>query len=553
MMKKKKTIEFARVVLILWLVSSFLLPLWASDYPEEVLKAKESIKGRMLLSHIDFLASEYCRGRETGDYGMKVADRYITTVLRGAGVESAGNYGGYFQRVKLNTLSLGKGIGLTVVEITTGVKRVKNARLEEDFYPVNLSAEMRVTAPVVFAGYGITAPEHKYDDYRNLDAAGKIVLVMRHEPGEKDDKSPFDGRELSKHGTLLTKILNARKHGAVGILFVTDPLNHDDLSAMGSYFMSGTFWPDLIEEKAQKQERENVSCYKPRPLLRIDGDDFGVKIPAVMIAGKLADFILGEKYSLRDIQEKIDKNMNPHSFLLPGKTVTMDISFNREPVPAHNIAAKVEGSDPELKNEVVIVGAHYDHVGKDNCGRVHGGADDNASGTAVVMELARAFRDLEPKPKRTILFILFTAEERGLLGSRYYVKDPLFPLEKTLALINLDMVGRNDVNQVSVMGKYQYPGLFKIIEAVNKKSVNFELNLSVEEFVRNSDQFPFMRFNVPCLLFNSGTHDQLHTPEDTVDRIIVEKVEKAAHLVFLSLWEISNLPAGAVLKGKDSK
>jgi Zn-dependent M28 family amino/carboxypeptidase len=226
----------------------------------------------------------------------------------------------------------------------------------------------------------------------------------------------------------------------------------------------------------------------------------------------------------------------------------MQVYFKTEPVRAHNIVAKVEGSDSELKDEVVIVGAHYDHEGKDNRGRVYGGADDNASGSAAVLELARAFQNLEQKPKRTILFILFTAEEKGLLGARYYVEHPLFPLEKTVALINLDMLGRNDVDQIAVVGKYQYPKLFHIVNEANKKSVNFELNFSVEAFIRNSDHFPFMRKNIPSVFFNSGMHDQLHTPEDTVDRIITEKVEKAAQLIFLTLWKTANLPPGTQLR-----
>jgi Zn-dependent M28 family amino/carboxypeptidase len=240
--------------------------------------------------------------------------------------------------------------------------------------------------------------------------------------------------------------------------------------------------------------------------------------------------------------------MTPYSFPLHGQKVTMDIFFKKEAVEAGNIVAKVEGSDPELKKEVVIVGAHYDHQGKDNRGQVYPGADDNASGTAVVMELARAFQNLKQKPKRTILFILFTAEEKGLLGAHYYMKDPLFPLDKTLAMINLDMVGRNDVDQMAVIGKYQFPKLFKIAETINKKTVNFQFNFSVEQFIRHSDHTPFMRAGIPCIMFNSGMHDQLHTPKDTAGKIIPDKVEKVAQLVFLTLWEVANLPAGTRLK-----
>ena len=532
------------------LISLSTAGLKASDFPQEVLQMKSSIKGTMLFSHIDFLASEYCRGRETGERGMDVAIKYITSVLVGTGADRAGEYGSFYQPVKLETVSLDKNIRLTVEYPISGgfVKQVKHARLDWDFLPVNISAEMEVTAQLVFAGYGITAPEHKYDDYKNLDAAGKVVLVMRHEPGENDEHSPFDGQKLSKYGTLLSKILNAQEHGAVGIMFVTNPLNHDDVSVRGGEFMSGTSWPILRKERLERQGDEDLKYRDFSPRMRIIGKDFGVRIPAVMIDGKLADYILGEKYSLLEIQKKIDKTMTPNSFLLPGQKVTMDIFFKKEAVEAGNLAAKVEGSDPDLKKEVVIVGAHYDHVGKNNRGQVHPGADDNASGTAVVLELARAFQNLQQKPKRTILFILFTGEEKGLLGSHYYVQDPIFPLEKTLAVIVMDMVGRNDIDQMAVIGKYQFPKLFKILDTINKNTVNFQFNFSVEQFIRQSDHNPFMRAGIPSVLFNSGMHDQLHTPEDTADRIIPDKVEKTAQLVFLTLWEVANLPAGTNLK-----
>lgn len=524
--------------------------LYASDFPPEVLGMKSSIKGTMIFSHIDFLASDFCRGRETGARGMDAAIKYITSVLLGAGVERAGELGSFYQPVKLETVELDKNIRLTWEYPISGglVRQVKHAQLDWDFLPVDISAEMEVTAQLVFAGYGITAPEHKYDDYKNLEAAGKIVLVMRHEPGENDEKSPFEGQKLSKYGTLLSKILNAQEHGAVGIIFVTDPLNHDDVSVQGGEFMSGTLWPTLRKERLEKQGDEDLRFRDFSPRMRIIGKDFGVRIPAVMIDGKLADYMLGEKYSLLEIQKKIDNTMTPYSFLLTGQKITMDIFFKKELVEAGNIVAKVEGSDPELKKEVVIVGAHYDHEGKDKRGQVYPGADDNASGTAVVMELARAFQNLQQKPKRTILFILFTAEEKGLLGAHYYVQDPIFPLDKTLAMINLDMVGRNDIDQMGIIGKYQFPKLFQIVETINKNTVNFQLNLTVEQFIRNSDHSPFMRAGIPSLLFNSGLHDQLHTPDDTADRIIPDKLEKTAQLVFLSLWEVADLPAGTRLK-----
>ena len=542
----KKTTIFRKAGTFAFIMVFFLVSAAAADYPEDVLKAKRSVTGRMIVSHIDFLASKYCRGRETGETGMDVAQKYITSVLSGTGATPMGEMGSFFQKVNLKTVSLSDRVHLKIEDHINGPSLINNAKLEWDYLPIYISAEKEVTAPVVFAGYGITAPEHNYDDYKTIDARGKIVLVMRHEPGENDDNSPFDGRKNSKYGTFMAKILNAQEHGAVGILFVTDPLNHTDLSLAGAGFLSGTDWPSL--RKKRMKDDEDLQYMKFEKRMRIVGQDFDVRIPAMLIDGKLANTLLGTGHSLRTLQEEIDKAMKPRSLSLTGKKVFMEVYFKTEPVKAGNIVAKVEGSDPVLEDEVVIVGAHYDHEGKDNNGQFYPGADDNASGTAAVLELARAFKNMETKPKRTILFILFTAEEKGLLGARFYVDNPLFPLEKTVAYINLDMIGRNDVDQMGVLGKYQYPKLFNIIERINKKTANFELNFNVDEFIKNSDHFPFMRKKVPSVFFNSGMHDELHTARDTVDRIIKEKVEKVAQLVFLTLWETANLPAGTDLR-----
>ncbi len=539
----KTKFVFVKSAFVLFAFFLFLAPISAVDFPDDVLQVKNTLKGRMIVSHIDFLASSHCRGRETGEEGMGVAAKYITTIFQGAGIQPAGEFGGYYQNVKLWNLSLGDGIHLEIEERQGGVTISKKAKLEWDYLPVSLSAEGQVAAPLVFVGYGITAPEHNYDDYKNLDTRGKIVLVMRHEPGENDPNSPFEGRRLSNHGTLLSKILNAQKHGAVGILFATDPLNHEDLTPAAT---GGTYWSSLYKERWK--DEEDYQYMKFSPAMKIIGDNFGVRIPAVAVDGKLADYLLGEEASLRQKQEEVDRNLKPNSIVIPDKRVSVGVFFKKDRVNAFNIVAKVTGSDPELKDEVIIVGAHYDHVGKNNRGQIYGGADDNASGTAGVMELARAFQNLKVKPKRTILFILFTAEEKGLLGSRYYVDNPIFPLEKTVAMFNFDMIGRNDVEQISVIGRYQYPKLFEAVDAINKQSVNFDMNFAVEEFIRQSDHFPFMRKDVPTIFFNSGMHDELHTPRDSVNLIIPEKTQKVVQLTFLAMWQIANSPPGTVLK-----
>jgi hypothetical protein len=515
----------------------------AGDFPAEVLQAKQGIAGKALVAHIDFLASKYCRGRETGDTGMEVAIQYLTDVLKGAGLEPAGEYGTYRQQVRLAAVDLDESSSLTLSRQKGAGAETLQARLEFDFLPVSLSAEREASGPVMFAGYGITAPEHGYDDYKGVDAKGKIVLVMRHEPRENDADSPFDGIKMTGHAALLAKIINAQKHGATGILFVNDPLNHQDMTAET---VGGTYWPCLEEKRARDDEDYRFMKFSPE--LQIIGDKYGVEIPTAAIDGDLAAVLLGDAGALSKAQEAMDRSLKPASRALPGWKVTLRTAFASEPVDAWNLAARVEGSDPVLKDEAVLVGAHYDHAGKDNRGRVYSGADDNASGTAGVLELARAFRGLAVKPKRTILFLLFTAEEKGLLGSRYYVDHPVVPLEKTLAMVDLDMIGRNDVDQISLVGRYQYPRLYSHIDEINRASANLEISFSVESFIENSDHFPFMRKNVPSVFFNSGSHEQLHRPEDTVDRIVPDKIEKVTQLVFLTLWRLADLPPGSNLR-----
>ncbi|MCP4213582.1 MAG: M28 family peptidase [bacterium] len=525
-----------------------LFSLTASQPAEEIHKIRGTITADRLMSHIHFLASPYCRGRLPGDPGMDVTDKYIFSVLKGAGVQPANKSAGYFSPVKIREISLSDRIFFKTEERIGNTSLTKHARMEWDFLPITLSAEKEVNAPVIFAGFGITAPEHQYDDYKNLDARGKIVLVLRDEPSPTPvagAKPVFEVKKLSKHGTLLTKILNARKHGAVGILVAEAPLSAKDRSLNIHDFMGGTNWPSLRNKQAKRHHKHQNR--KRSYIWKNVGDDYGVTIPAAKIDGNLADSIMGT-YSLLQIQKDFLEKMKPHSFPLPGKRIHMQIAFNSQPVKAHNIIFKVEGSDPQLKNEYVVLGAHYDHLGVDKGGRVNGGANDNASGSSLVMELARAFQKMETKPKRSLLFILFTGEEKGLLGSRYFVDHPVIPLENVIAMFNFDMMARNANDQLTVVGKYQFPKLFNIINGVNKKTSRFTINFSEESSIKNSDHFPFLRAQVPCLFFAAGSFPEYHSPDDTVERLSGEKLEKISQMVFLCAWETAQLPAGTRFK-----
>lgn len=530
-------------ILLLILIPLLFVPSLRSESQEltqEIVKAKESLRGEALLSHIEFLASSFCRGRETGEKGMDLAETYITTILKGAEVKPAGEYNSFYQAVRLSSLDLGEPLKLQIDDASG----CTTATLAWDFLPLELSAEKRVSGQLVFAGYGITAPEHHYDDYKQIDARGKVVLVLRHEPQINDENSLFEGTKSSKYAPYLAKIHNAQKHGAVGIIFFNGPLGTQD-SDLANGYTSGAYWPSLEKEKFK--EEEDYRFFSFTSSMNLTDLNLGITIPAVVVSGTFAQALVGPQKNLETIQKQIDDTLIPQSFAMNQKAI-LDVHFKHKPIKARNIAFKVEGCDPKLKDETIIICAHYDHVGKDARGRVFGGADDNASGTSAVMEIAKAFKACSDRPKRTLLFLLFTAEEKGLLGSRFYCQHPLVPLEKTLAVINLDMLGRNDINQMGLLGKYQYPKLFQVIDEINTHGIHFEFNFTVETFLGNSDHFPFMAHGIPSLFLNSGNHEQLHRPEDTPDRILPEKVEKAAKLVLETAWTLANLPAGSQLK-----
>jgi Zn-dependent M28 family amino/carboxypeptidase len=250
--------------------------------------------------------------------------------------------------------------------------------------------------------------------------------------------------------------------------------------------------------------------------------------------------------NINEILKDIDKDLKPRSFEFVNTTLELKTSFDNKLIETQNVIGFLEGTDPVLKNEYVVVGGHYDHVGmgyfgamdKANAGKIHNGADDNASGTAGVIELAEAFSKV--KPKRSIIFIGFTAEEYGLLGAKYYAyQNPLYPLEKTVGMVNLDMISRNDIRMIWIGGVYYSSDMKLLVEEANK-TIGFELFYNVGLYTFASDQGPFIKRNIPSIFFFAGDHEDYHTPSDDIDKVDFEKAEKVSKLAFLSTWLLAN-------------
>jgi aminopeptidase YwaD len=457
------------------------------------------------LEHVKYLASDEMKGRGDGSPELDKAADYIASQFRLWGLRPMGDNNGYFQYFELTT---GAQVGAKTEARLNGT----NLKINEDFVPITFSNTAEFEGPLVFAGFGITAPELHYDDYQNIDATGKIVVILRYQPREMDPNSPFNGANSTQHATFINKAINAKQHGARGIIFITG-LNHTD-------------------EEVGRATRGAATDDLGIPSIHARRD-FVVKL--FSDAGK----------DLGTIQKKIDTDLQPQSFELPGVRAYIATEITRTRKTVKNVVAAITGSDSMLQNEWVIVGAHYDHLGlgdqnslaPSQIGQIHHGADDNASGTAGVLELARMAARNKHEWKRSVLFITFAGEEIGLLGSSYFANHPTISLKNTMAMINMDMIGRLNNDRLFIGGVGTSPDFKAWLEELNK-SVRLQLDYSDSGYGA-SDHMSFNAKKIPVLFFFSGLHTDYHKPSDTSDKINANGAIKVLSLVYLMLDKIA--------------
>jgi len=437
------------------------------------------------LNHIKYLASPELKGRATGSPELETAANYIASQFQSFGVKPVP--GSAYEQAFTTTVGARLGAN-NRFEANTSSLALRNG-----FIPFSFSSSGTVTAPVVFVGYGITANEYHYDDYAGVDVKDKIVLLVRHEPQENDDKSVFLGKDLTQHSTFAIKAVNAKMHGARGVILVNDSYPHhtpqeDQLTPFGQ----ATGPTDAGVLFVQVKESTAEAWFK------------------------------AEGRDLHEILDGIDKDLKPRSVELNKLTVSMTLDIRHDTKTVHNVAAYLPGKT----SEYVIIGAHYDHLGlgdehslaPSQIGTIHPGADDNASGTAGVIELARWFAK-QPPQQRGILFITFAGEELGLLGSNYYTGHPLLPLDKAVTMLNMDMIGRiRSTGKVYVNGTGTGSTLGKLVDSV-KVPDPLKIDLSDATGYGGSDHMSFTVKQVPVLFFFSGLHGDYHKPSDTWDKI----------------------------------
>ncbi|MCH7729690.1 MAG: M20/M25/M40 family metallo-hydrolase, partial [Planctomycetes bacterium] len=385
---------------------------------------------------IRYLASDELEGRGPATEGLEKAAEHITKRFKQLKLTSGAKDGSYRQPFEI-------AIDTKVVEAKTMLvlsgpnNQTITLELGKDFQPLATGAAGNAKAEVVFAGYGISAPKLKYDDYKDADVAGKIVLLIRREPQQDDPKSVFNGKKVTTHSYIRTKLLAAKKQKAAAVLLVNDPFS---------------------TKQKKKDQLTTPAGFGTNPL----------GVPFAHVSQAIVNKLLesspiragdgAQLKSVATIEEKIDDALVPMTQSLTGWTAEFKCSFEKVKATVSNVVGVLEGEGP-LANETIVIGAHYDHLGygpfgsrRPNERAIHNGADDNATGTAAIMEIARRFAERDEKPARRMVFIAFSAEERGLIGSNYYLANPLFPLKDTVAMINFDMVGRLGDKGLSVGG-----------------------------------------------------------------------------------------------------
>jgi len=488
------------------------------------IRYSKTITKEDLSRHLHILASDEYEGRETGMEGQKKAAKYISEHFATIGipplpsaVEADSNYYQEFP------LILQSPYGANI-----SVNNIKYEFLKNFYYFSGFNDTNIVENNVVFLGYGIS--DKNYDDYKNVDVSGKIVLIFNGEPYNKDSASYITNRrspsEWSKNWR--KKVQTAKEKNVLALLVIVDDF---------------------------ESKLKNVRHWVEKSSMKLEGESSSKRIPNFYISTEMANAMFSAanvKGNAINIRKKIDKKGKPLSFNV-NTDIVIDVNRDSEKITSENVLGYIEGND--LKDELLVITAHYDHLGRDG-EKIYNGADDDGSGTVAIMELAEAFAIAKKRghgPRRSVLFMAVAGEEKGLLGSRYYTENPVFPLENTIADLNIDMIGRLDsVHRdnpyyIYLIGSDRLSTeLHNISEEANKQYTNLEIDYTFNatddpnRFYYRSDHYNFARNDIPVIFYFNGVHEDYHRSTDTVDKINFEKIEKITRLVFFTAWELIN-------------
>jgi len=545
-----------------------------------------------MIEDLRFLTSDSLQGRSSIDPSILEAADHVADRFRGMGLQTE-----LYDGSPLQFLDIAIGPKIAGVEnnfLSIAAEGTPDAwQLGRDFNPLAIGAESgSVTGELVWVGYGIRADEYSYDDYAGVDVQGKIVMMLRKEPGAADPDSPFDGANNTRHAFFDTKVATAIDAGAAAILIVNDPASvekmvrdvesrqtserkrleeiREQLAALPEEAVQTR---DKIAQQITRIEEmlagvDGQTEVARRGLIEIGGAGVGAKrgvekisqpnenesinrppVPVLFVSRQFADHVLPRP--LTGIESEIDGDFKPRSLELAGTTVSLGVELTPSSASSPNVIGVLPGRG-NLSEETLIIGAHYDHVGMGGYGSlapgtvaIHNGADDNASGTSSMLRVAgrmtQAFSASNaPDNHRRIVFIAFTGEERGLLGSKHYVQQPRFPLSTTVAMINMDMVGRLNDNELTVYGTGSAPTFDVLIEQTNEQA-KFDL-VKVPGGYGPSDHASFYEAGIPVLFFFTGLHSDYHRPSDDFDKLNLDGMDRITDLISQVSERLATVP-----------
>ncbi len=494
--------------------------------PAPLLRAEMAAQARVA-EDIRYLASEELEGRGPGTVGREKAAEYLRDEFVRSGLRGGAPDGSFFQPIEIPLrATLDEAATRLVLRGPEG--EMIPLEREGEYQPLAVGGSGQRQAELVFAGYGISAPDLGYDDYQGLDVHGKIVLILRRQPRQDHANSPFGGTTPSTHAGIRNKLELAKKQGAAAVLLVNDPFTIEQTGSDA-----------LVATTAFGTRSAGI------PMAQLSQATVERILESTPLSGPEERALS----NLADVERQIDQSLQPLSQPLPGWSVDLEIVFQSTRVPGANVIGVLEGAGPRAE-ETIVLGAHYDHLGYGERGSrrpeqraIHPGADDNASGTAVILELARRFAMREEPPPRRLVFAAFDGEERGLIGSRQYVENPPFPLESTIAMLNFDMVGRLRENQLTLTG---LKTALEFEELFSQANEPFGLRIRRwDRISRMSDHYDFHERGIPVLHFFTGMTDEYHTPDDTFDTINMEGVMQITDLSerFLDLLLAAERPS----------
>ena len=490
-MRQKLQLCRSTIVLILILIIQTNTFGQEIEINKNTYQAMWDISSKECLDHVEILSSRKFSGRGTGDEEFKLTANYIAKQFEEMGLSPLSNDSSFFQMFNISRNKIGGNNSLSM-EVLIKAKKEKDTLsvhydLEKDFLPTGFSSPCNLKTEIVVPGFGIISEKNNWNDYLKINVTGKAVMVLGGTPS-------IENADWGQARRMRSKVDFAIKNGATAFIFIGGPIG-------------------LVSTQQ--------------------------KIPSIMLSEKAAnDLLKGTGYSVKSLREEINKKKKSIGLKLKHK-IHLKIESKLHPnCETMNIVGFLPGSDPVLKDEYIILGAHADHLGIIG-NMVFTGANDNASGTAAVVEIAEAFCKLKQRPRRSLVFIAFTGEEMGLLGSKYYTENPLAPLNKTKAMINLDMVGSGRKGMM-IVGGHTFPDFAKLFDKHNNLLPYGEIKRRWTS--NNSDHYPFHEKNIPAV-FLYAFHGQptYHLPTDLPETVDAEVMESVSRLVFRTMWEMANM------------